>query len=170
LFNEVLAREKIRSELPDYMCPSLYVAVERFPLTPSGKVNRRALPEPVLERSSLSVRFEPPRNSLEKTITLIWQEVLGIGTVGRNDRFFDLGGTSLLMIRVHRQLENTIARKFPITTLFQHPTVASLAARLDEPTRMDDSRQRELQGRAERQRQTTIQQAGARSSLRRRNA
>ncbi len=169
-FDEAPLRERVRSVLPDYMCPSFYVSVERFPLTPSGKVDRRALPEPVLERSAVSIRFEPPLNPLETSISLIWQEVLGIGAVGRNDRFFDLGGTSLLMIRVHRKLEEVLARRIPITMLFQHPTVAALALHLDEPNRPDDSRQQELQARAARQRQAMARQAGARSALRRRDA
>jgi acyl carrier protein len=169
-FDEAPVREKMRSELPDYMCPSLYMAVERFPLTPSGKVDRRALPEPVLERSAVSIRFEPPQNALETSISLIWQEVLGIGAVGRSDRFFDLGGTSLLMIRVYQKLEKTLARRFPITLLFQYPTVAALAAHMDEQVQPNDSRQQEVQGRAARQRQAMARQAGARSAMRRRDA
>ncbi|RJQ48580.1 MAG: amino acid adenylation domain-containing protein [Desulfobacteraceae bacterium] len=165
LFDEIQVRERIRSRMPDYMCPSLYMRLESLPLTPSGKVNRRGLPEPVPERSFLSVRFEPPQNAMEKSITRIWQEVLGVSAVGRNDKFFDLGGTSLLMIRVHRRLEEITGRSFPITLLFQHPTVFSSAALLEAPDHspsMKDSRRKELLDRAELQKQAMRRQAGRR--------
>lgn len=169
IFDEGRVRDQVQSRIPDYMCPGFYIQVERLPMTPSGKVNRRALPEPVLERAAFQVGFEPPRNKMEETIIRIWQEVLGINSIGRKDRFFDLGGTSLLIIRVHRKLEGTIARKFPVTTLFKHSTVASLAAHIDEPDSMDQSRRNELRGRAERQRRAMTRQPAMRLHHRRRD-
>ncbi len=155
-FDEGRAREFMNLRVPDYMCPSLYVVIDKLPLTPSGKLNRRALPEPQLQRASLSVSFETARNKTEQEIIEVWQEFLGIDQIGRNDRFFDLGGTSLLMVRIHRRLEQRFNRKFPITTLFQYSTVASLAGRLEESEQTDSIRQHEIAHRAAQQRKAMM--------------
>jgi len=159
MFNEGYIREQIRLKMPSYMCPGSYVLIDNFPKTPSGKINRRELPAPVMEQSTFRILYEEAKNETEKYIVNIWQEVLGIDNVGRNDRFFDLGGTSLQIIQVHRKLENIIKKKIPITKLFQYVTVASLAMNLKNDDEADTSNHKELRNRAMQQRQAVLRQA-----------
>jgi polyketide synthase PksJ len=119
-------RAWLRAKLPDYMLPAAYMILESLPLTPNGKVNRRALPAP--EGAAQPERaFAAPRGELERTIAQIWQEVLGVEQVGLHDNFFDLGGHSLLMARVHRRLRNVVPHNLTMVELFQYPTVGALA-------------------------------------------
>ena len=108
------------------MIPSAFVVLNSIPRTPNGKVDRRALPAPDQTRPELGAIFVTPRNELEASIAAIWQRVLRVEQVGRNDNFFDLGGHSLLLVQVHSALLNT----FPAVAmldLFRYPTIKSLA-------------------------------------------
>jgi acyl carrier protein len=99
-----------------------------FPLTPNGKVDRRALPEP---QSAVVIRLAAaPQSRLEQTIASIWQEVLGLPQVGMSDNFFDLGGHSLLVVQVQRRLREACGREVSITDMFRLPTIRALAAHL----------------------------------------
>ncbi|NPC57303.1 MupA/Atu3671 family FMN-dependent luciferase-like monooxygenase [Caenimonas soli] len=121
-------RRALAQELPEVMVPSTVVVLQAMPLTPNGKVDRRALPEP---HSALAVRpSAAPENELEKTIAAIWQEVLGLPHVGTSDNFFDLGGHSLLVVQVQRRLRDACGREVSITDMFRLPTISSLAAHL----------------------------------------
>jgi len=101
-----------------------------MPLTPNGKVDRRALPEP---QSALAMRPRAaPANELEKTIATIWQEVLGLPHVGTSDNFFDLGGHSLLATQVLSRIRQTFPVDISVRRLFQEPTVATLALAVAE--------------------------------------
>ncbi|AGC43404.1 non-ribosomal peptide synthetase [Myxococcus stipitatus DSM 14675] len=117
-------RQFLLARLPDYMVPSAFVLMERFPLTANGKVDRKALPAPSRERAE-PARYVAPRNDAEATLCAIWSEVLGVPRVGIQDNFFALGGDSILSIRVL-----TLARRkgldFTLQQLFQHQTVAAL--------------------------------------------
>jgi natural product biosynthesis luciferase-like monooxygenase protein len=118
----------LAQELPQVMVPSAVVVLQVIPLTPNGKVDRRALPEP---QAPLAVRPRAaPANELEKTIAAIWQEVLGLPHVGTSDNFFDLGGHSLLVVQVQRRLRDACGREVSITDMFRLPTIGSLAAHL----------------------------------------
>jgi amino acid adenylation domain-containing protein len=120
-------RGVLKEQLPDYMVPSAFVLMEALPLTPNGKVNRLGLPEPEgLDTQSEAV-YVAPASELEQTIALIWQEVLQLEKVGVNDNFFDLGGHSLLLARVHNQLRDVLDKQIPMVELFRYPTVGSLA-------------------------------------------
>ncbi|MEM9566771.1 MAG: amino acid adenylation domain-containing protein [Cyanobacteria bacterium P01_E01_bin.34] len=131
-------RSLLQAKLPQYMLPSHYVALESMPLTPSGKLDRSALPAPSSDRSQLDTAFVKPTTELERTIAEIWQQVLGVDRVGLHDNFFDLGGHSLLLVQVHSQLLQELeARNTPDDTgelslvdLFQYPTVQRLADRI----------------------------------------
>jgi amino acid adenylation domain-containing protein len=127
----VVARE-LRSflgrSLPDYMVPSAFVLLDELPLTPNGKLDRQALPEPA-DRPQGRIA---PRDETELRVARIWEEVLGIGPIGVNERFFDLGGHSLLAVRLMARLRSEFGRDLPISALFQHPTVESLAPALRE--------------------------------------
>ena len=119
-------RDFLKQKLPEYMVPSSFVVLDALPLTASGKLDRRALPAPVDSVEQTSV--VAPRTPLEKSLTTIWAEVLEVQAIGINDNFFDLGGHSLLAVRLFAQIEKRLGKALPLSTLFQAPTVAQLAA------------------------------------------
>ncbi|MFL5538967.1 MAG: non-ribosomal peptide synthetase, partial [Longimicrobiaceae bacterium] len=121
-------RDRLRQSLPKYMVPSAFVALQALPLTPNGKLDRRALPAP--ERASGETSYVAPRRPLEAVLAEIWAEVLGCARVGVKENFFDLGGHSLLLVKVQARLCETLDRKIPIVDLFRFPTVAALAEHL----------------------------------------
>ena len=124
---EVL-REYLGDRLPDYMVPSAFVWFEKLPLTANGKVDRAALTDPGTERPALSARYEGPRSPAEQTVADVWQEVLGVERVGIHDNFFDLGGTSLTILKVKDRAERLFRTSIPTVVFFQRPTVAQLAS------------------------------------------
>ncbi|HEX9944091.1 MAG TPA: condensation domain-containing protein, partial [Thermoanaerobaculia bacterium] len=112
--------------LPDYMLPSACVRLDALPLSPNGKVDRRALPAPEAERLELEQAFVPARNPLEEALAEVWEQVLGVERVGMRDNFFALGGDSILSIQVlSRARERGIG--FTLQQMFQHQTVEQLA-------------------------------------------
>jgi acyl carrier protein len=117
----------LKDRLPDYMLPSAYVILEAFPLLSSGKVDRKALPAPESTRPDLDTAFVMPRNEIERSIAMIWQEVLNVETVGIHDNFFDLGGHSLLAVKAHSRLQEVFKRDISMVELFKYPTVSALA-------------------------------------------
>ncbi|MBR8837459.1 MAG: amino acid adenylation domain-containing protein [Stigonema ocellatum SAG 48.90 = DSM 106950] len=119
-------RQFLLKKLPEYMVPTAIMFLEKLPLTPSGKVDRRALPAPNLVRQQVAETFVAPRNELEQQLTNIWQEVLGIQPIGVQDNFFDLGGHSLLALSVFAQIEQKLGENLPLVTLFQAPTIEQL--------------------------------------------
>ena len=123
-------RSYLSGKLPAYMVPTSFVKLESFPLTSSGKVDRRALPAPDL--STVSREYVAPRNELEEQLAEIWQEVLGVQPIGVTDDFFALGGHSLLAVRIFLEIERGFGKKLPLATLFQTPTIEKLAAALRE--------------------------------------
>ncbi|MEI6775498.1 MAG: amino acid adenylation domain-containing protein, partial [Chloroflexales bacterium] len=123
-------RSHLQKHLPDYMVPSIFVQMNTLPLTPSGKVDRKALPAP--DRSALvqERRAVAPRSMTEVNLVNIWQAVLGVPQISIHDNFFELGGHSLLAIRVMAQIQQYFGRHLPLASLFESPTVAQLALRL----------------------------------------
>ncbi|MER5618330.1 amino acid adenylation domain-containing protein [Streptomyces sp. NPDC002215] len=121
-------RAHLRRELPDYMIPAAFVPLDRIPLTPNGKTDRRALPAPASDRSELGAAYTAPRTGTERTVAEVWAEVLGVDTVGVDDDFFALGGHSLLATRVVSRLRRRLGVDVPVRTLFSAPTPALLAA------------------------------------------
>ncbi len=118
-------KDYLKKKLPEYMVPAIYVPLAEMPLTPNGKVNRRALPKP--DPSLLRTKeFVPPRDDKEKQLAAVWQKILDIKEVGAEDDFFDLGGDSLLVIRMI-----TAAKKegllFTTKQVFQHKILGDLA-------------------------------------------
>ncbi|WP_203737940.1 non-ribosomal peptide synthetase, partial [Actinoplanes italicus] len=116
--------------LPGHMIPSVFVAVGEFPLTPNGKVDLAALPEPDESRPELSGAYRAPATPAETTVAAIWAEALGLDRVGVDDDFFDLGGHSLLAVRVVGRIRNAFGVDVTLATLFEHPTVAGLAGKV----------------------------------------
>ncbi len=112
----------VKSKLPDYMIPSAFVPLKALPMTPNGKVNKRALPRPECEAER---EYVAPRSVSEEIVAGIWCEVLGAKRVGIHDDFFQLGGQSLLATRVIARCRSALGVNVPLRSLFEHPTVAA---------------------------------------------
>ena len=117
------------------MMPSAFVVLDKLPLTPNGKVDRKALPERERKRLDLERSFIAPRTPCEKALAETWREILGVDRVGVHDDFFDLGGHSLLATRVMSQLRESFQVEIPLRDLFENPTVAGLAAKIEARAR-----------------------------------
>ncbi len=132
----------LRGKLPDYMVPAAFVALDAFPLTPNGKIDRKALPAPEDARSvAAAAAFVAPRDETEIRIAAIWRDVLGLppaARVGVTDSFFDLGGHSLLAVRMMAEIERAFARKIPLVVLFESQTVEALARVVRRDARAPD--------------------------------
>ncbi|MFD2169290.1 amino acid adenylation domain-containing protein [Tumebacillus lipolyticus] len=124
-------RQTLKESLPDYMIPSAFVLLPAFPLTPNGKIDRQALPAPDGARD-LANAYVAPTSELERQVSAIWQSVLGVAQVGVHDNFFDLGGHSLLMSRVHEELQAKLQRQFSVVEMFKYPTIAALVKYLTQ--------------------------------------
>ncbi|MCA9946738.1 MAG: hypothetical protein KC449_24825, partial [Anaerolineales bacterium] len=120
-------RNFLKNRLPEYMVPSLVMLLDEMPLTPSGKVNRRGLPEPDESARTVVQEFVEPRTAVETIVAKVWQDILGVEKVGVNDNFFDLGGHSLLATQVISRLKSSFKINLPLRTLFESPTVAELS-------------------------------------------
>jgi aryl carrier-like protein len=123
-------REHVRTRVPDYMLPAGIVLLEAFPLTPNGKVDRKALPAPEAATPAGAALSASPSNELEARVARLWAEALGVEQVGREDNFFDIGGHSLLVVQVHRKLREVLGRDLSVVDLFKHATVRALAEHL----------------------------------------
>lgn len=121
-------RRMVREQLPDYMVPSEFLLVASLPLTPSGKLDRRALA--ALRTGPVEPTYEPPQSDLEQAIARAWCEVLGVPRVGRHDNFFELGGHSLLGTLVVSRLRDELKLQIPLYHLFEAPTIEEFAARI----------------------------------------
>ena len=125
--NAATIRASLRQKLPEFMMPADFIRVRRFLFTPSGKIDRRNLPNLGNIERGIPDGYAAPRNSVEQKIADIWKEVLRREKVGINDNFFDLGGHSLLIFKVHGKLQRLGKKHIAITDLFRYPTVTSLA-------------------------------------------
>ncbi len=123
-------RAGLRLELPEPLVPVTYTVLDALPLTPNRKVDRRALPEPERRLARSGEGFAAPRTRLEEQVAAIWREVLDLERVGVEESFFDLGGHSLLLVRLHGRLMEAFGRDLPLVELFRHPTVRAQAERL----------------------------------------
>jgi acyl-CoA synthetase (AMP-forming)/AMP-acid ligase II/acyl carrier protein len=124
-------REYLSQHLPNYMIPTYFMKLDKIPLTPNGKTDRKALPEPGV--SVDSPMYTAPQNENEEKLVELWATVLGIKKekIGVNDNFFDRGGSSLTIIRLAGKLEETLDREIPVTMLFRYPTIRALSEYLD---------------------------------------
>lgn len=139
--------------LPNHMVPNLYQLFTSFPLSPNGKVDRKALTERVREdRSCSAIPLPVAELGLEDQIRVAWCQLLNRDTVGLDDNFFDLGGDSLRLARLHQHLELLLKHPFPITDLFAHPTIRGMANHLGGQSGSTD-KLRQIQDRARQQRE-----------------
>jgi amino acid adenylation domain-containing protein len=121
-------RSLLREKLPDYMIPNNFLTLEKIPLTPGGKIDRQALPEPSSSRPELDTPYATAESPVEKELALIWAGVLSLAQVGIHDNFFDLGGHSLAATRVVSRVIKSFQVAISLQSLFQTPTVAQMAA------------------------------------------
>ena len=124
-------RRNLREKLPESMIPSRFVAIERLPRTPNGKLDRRALPDPDDSRPELEVAYESPCTPTEKALQARWSDLLGIAPIGIDDDFFELGGHSVLASRLFARIAVDLSVDLPLSVLFRSTTIRSLAAQID---------------------------------------
>jgi acyl carrier protein len=124
-------RSLIQQKLPNYMVPQAFVLLKAMPLTPNGKVDRRALPAPDTAARNLATGFVSPRTPLEAKLVQIWSEVLGTERIGVKDNFFELGGHSLLATQVVSRINSALGFGLSVQKMFEFPTVAGLASYLE---------------------------------------
>jgi len=136
-------RDYLSVNLPEYMIPSYFSKIDILPLTPNGKVDRKALPDPTGDINT-GRDFVAPTNEVEEKLVEIWKEVLGVDKVGIHDKFFELGGYSILLIKMHSQVEQIYPQRVQITDLFTYPTIAKLAE-LIQSSDMGPTRQLPIQ-------------------------
>ncbi|MFJ9607933.1 amino acid adenylation domain-containing protein [Kitasatospora sp. NPDC101176] len=124
-------RETLLRSLPDYLVPEAFVVVPDLPTTPNGKLDHRALPVPTTARPRLGTPYRAPRGATETAVAAVWRAVLGLDRVGADDNFFDLGGNSMLVVKVHTGLREALGVRLAAVDLFRYPSVARLARFLD---------------------------------------
>jgi acyl-coenzyme A synthetase/AMP-(fatty) acid ligase len=125
-------RDHLKERLPDYMVPSAFVLLDVLPLSPNGKVDKKALPPPAPSAHVGGDGYDPPRTDLERTVAAVYAEVLRLPAVGRNDNFFEIGGQSLIAMQVITRIRASLNVDLRVHHLFDHPSVASLAELLSE--------------------------------------
>nr|WP_322924631.1 non-ribosomal peptide synthetase [Paenibacillus sp. SGZ-1014] len=128
--DELELRKYLKTQLPDYMIPTIFMQIERMPLTPSGKISRSALPEPV--RNMGIAKKQEPVTHTEKAIAAIWAEILGHHNIGQEDHFFELGGHSLLAIKVISRIRQVFSMEVPLHSVFEYPRLVDFANDVDE--------------------------------------
>jgi amino acid adenylation domain-containing protein len=133
--NAAELRDWVKERLPEYMVPVAWVEMSGLPLSPNGKVDRKNLPAPDYERPELAGEYQGARTPTEEVMAGVWAEVLRLDQVGVQDNFFQLGGHSLLATQVVSRIRNAFQVELPLRTLFEAPTVAGLAERVERMQR-----------------------------------
>jgi hypothetical protein len=123
-------RAHVRATLPDFMVPSAFVVLDALPRTPNGKIDRKALPAPDRTRTEGSSTYAAPGSEVEQVIASVWQDMLALDAVGVDDRLFDLGANSLMMVQANGRLRAALGRDVSLVDMFRFPTVRSLAEHL----------------------------------------
>ncbi len=125
-------RDFLQERLPDYMVPAAFVLLEAFPLSPNGKIDRRALPAPEEAQLASDQEWAAPESLLEKKLAEIWSEVLNVDRIGIYDNFFSLGGHSIMAIRVLNRINQVLNVNLSVRNVFEEPTIAGLALLIEE--------------------------------------
>ncbi len=124
-------RKFLKGRLPDYMVPAAFVIMSSFPMTPSGKVDRKSLPPPDQAAYETAEAHVPPRNETEQKLVEIWKEVLGLSKIGVRDNFFEIGGHSLMAVKMFSKIKTAFDNYLPLTAIFNAPTIERLALLLN---------------------------------------
>jgi amino acid adenylation domain-containing protein len=124
-------RKHLRNKLPEYMVPQHYIALEELPLTPAGKVDRKNLPKPERDFAMESSEYVAPNNEIEEILAGIWQELLGVNRIGIDENFFDIGGNSLIALRLMHRINDNFQVNLPVRQLFETPSVSELASSVE---------------------------------------
>jgi len=152
-------REHLKRKLPDYMVPAAIVFLDKFPLTASGKIDRKALPVPESDRRRPvgTTGGTALPSDLERRLASIWSKALGLDKVGVEENFFELGGDSILIVQVHRQLREQLQIELPIVALFEYPTIRALARHFSESATPTNDAESQVRDRASRQKEVLAQ-------------
>ncbi|HKV36650.1 MAG TPA: amino acid adenylation domain-containing protein, partial [Pyrinomonadaceae bacterium] len=142
-------RERLRERLPDYMIPTAFMLLEEMPLTPNGKVDRRALPAPDQARAREVDDYQAPRTPIEEMLCDVFAGVLAVERVGVEDNFFELGGHSLLVTQVISKIRENLNVELPVRAVFEYPTVVGLATQVEAENRAGREAPRQLVRRSE---------------------
>ena len=128
-------RDFLKQKLPDYMVPSFFIPMEALPLTPNGKIDRNALPLPNGGRPQLDRGYVEPKTEIEQLVAQVWRAVLKLDELGVEDNFFELGGHSLLAVQIVSRLRDAFNLQIPLRTVFEAPTVAAFARKIESAIR-----------------------------------
>ncbi len=152
--------QALKVTLPDYMIPSAFLQLDKFPLTPNAKLDRKALPQPKGQRPLLAQAFIAPRTVVEKQLAGLWCELLQLEEIGIDDSFFELGGNSLAAVRMVSQYHTRFGREIPPVKVFQYPTIAKLSEFLEASgTKSDFLAEAENRARNQRHSQSSPEQS-----------
>jgi len=116
--------------LPTYMIPSLFILIDRLPMTRNGKIDRQNLPKVTTNRPELDTPYAPPTDEIESALAEIWESYLGVAGIGRDDHFLEIGGDSLAAVTIAARIQDRFGCELPMVSLFEYPTIRSLAAEL----------------------------------------
>ena len=160
-------RQFLQEQLPEYMVPADFIVLDEWPRTANGKIDLQALSTPPEAPAESKAVYKPPQNELEQLIAGLWQEVLFVEAIDRDDNFFDLGGHSLLLMKVNLKLKHHCGKEISLVEMFKYPTIATLADFLSGQQNGDspDSLQK-IQERAANRRETSQQQRARRQKYR----
>ena len=122
----------MQERVPHFMVPGIFIKLDALPLSANGKVDRKNLPVPNGQRAESADMYAPPETSMEKSIAMMWQEVLGVKDPGIHDDFFHLGGQSIMTIRIVQRINQAFQINLPMRAIFTEPTIASLALLVEE--------------------------------------
>ncbi len=133
--SEATLRAWLKERLPEYMVPSAFVVLDTMPMTPNGKIDRKALPDPDSNGGEGPASYVPPRGPIEEALVAIWSEVLGRARVGVHDNFFEMGGHSLMAAQLLARVRETFGVEPPLNDLFEAPTVSGLGRLVEDAFR-----------------------------------
>jgi natural product biosynthesis luciferase-like monooxygenase protein len=125
-------RDFLKQKLPEHMVPAVYVPLAQMPMTPNGKIDRKALPAPQTGRVKAEGEFVAPKGNVEQSVAAIWKDILHVEQIGVDDNFFDFGGHSLQVVQVQNRLREVLGIDVPVLKLFQFPTIRALAKFIGE--------------------------------------
>jgi nonribosomal peptide synthetase DhbF len=128
-----LLRSYLQAKLPEYMVPSTFITIDALPITPNGKIDHRALPDPA--HATATAPGKGPAGDVELALAAMWKDILGLEDIGAEDDFFDLGGHSIAAVRLIARIENKFNVRLPLNTIFLTPTIRGLARAVREAGR-----------------------------------